>query len=117
VTRLVPEQEAEYVRYHEQVWPDVLQTIAECEIENYSIFLSDGFLFSYFEYHGVDYEADMRKMAASPAMQRWWKIMNPTLAPMSGANSGQLWSQMREVFHFEGGEQSEADEMAAKSAS
>jgi len=104
MTRLVQEQEDDYVRYHKQVWPDVLRAIAACGIENYSIFLSKGFLFSYFEYHGSDYETDMRKMAASPAMQRWWTIMNPTLVPVDEAKPEELWSQMREVFHFEGKE-------------
>jgi len=82
----------------------VLKLIAECEITNYSIFLSNGFLFSYFEYNGSDYEADMRKMAASTEMQRWWKIMNPTLAAVDSSKPEELWTPMREVFHFEGGE-------------
>jgi len=102
VTRLTPEHEADYVRYHEKVWPTVLQAIAECEITNYSIFLAGGFLFSYFEYNGTDYEADTRKMAANPEMQRWWTIMDPMLAATSDAKDGELWAQMREVFHFEG---------------
>lgn len=117
LTRLAPEQEAEYIRHHERVWPDVLQAIAECAIENYSIFLSNGLLFSYFEYHGSDYEADVRKMAASPAMQRWWKMMDPTLASMPDAKPGQLWSPMREVFHFEGGEVQVATEASAQAES
>jgi L-rhamnose mutarotase len=114
VTRLTPEHEAEYVRYHQEVWPTVLGVIAECEITNYSIYLCNGFLFSYFEYHGADYEADMRKMAANPEMQRWWTIMNPTLAAMPGAEDGRLWSPMREVFHFEGREALPTAEAASK---
>ena len=101
MTRLLPECEAEYVRYHEQVWPKVLETIAECEIKNYSFFLNNGFLFAYFEYHGNDYEADMRKMAACPETQRWWSIMNPMQVPLPDAESGNMWSPMREVFHFD----------------
>jgi len=101
MTRLLPEYENEYVRYHEQVWPKVLETIAECRITNYSIFLSNGFLFSYFEYHGSDYEADMRKMAACPETQRWWLITNPMQEPMADVEVGRKWSQMKEVFHFD----------------
>ena len=66
VIRLRPEAEAEYIRYHAAVWPTVLQTISGCGIRNYSIFLRNGVLFAYFEYHGTDYDADMRKMAADP---------------------------------------------------
>jgi len=99
--RLLPEKEAEYIRYHENVWPEVLQTIADCGIRNYSIFLSGGVLFAYFEYHGSDFAADMRKMAACPHTQRWWRIMDPMQVPMSGVEAGEKWLQMREVFHFD----------------
>lgn len=101
VIQLRPEHEADYIRYHEQVWPSVLKTIAECNIRNYTIFLRNGTLFAYFEYHGVDYDADMRKMAADPETQRWWSIMDPMQQPLSDAAPGEKWSAMREVFHFE----------------
>ena len=102
VIQLRAEDEAEYIRYHADVWPTVLATIAGCGIRNYSIFLRNGVLFAYFEYHGTDFEADMRKMAADPETQRWWKIMDPMQAQMSDALPGEKWSSLREVFHFDG---------------
>jgi L-rhamnose mutarotase len=102
VIQLRPEYEAEYVRYHAEVWPTVLQTIADCGIRNYSIFLRNGILFAYFEYYGSDYEADMRKMAADPETQRWWAIMDPMQAVMRDAAPEEKWSPMPEVFHFGG---------------
>ena len=102
VIRLRPEAEAEYIRYHAAVWPGVLQTIADCGIRNYSIFLRNGVLFATFEYHGSDYDADMRKMAADPETQRWWSIMNPMQQTMPDAPPGEKWSDAREVFHFDG---------------
>lgn len=102
VIRLRPEQEAEYIRYHADVWPTVLNTIADCHIRNYSIFLHGGILFAYFEYHGTDYAADMRRMAADPETQRWWKIMDPMQVPLADAPAGSRWTELREVFHFDG---------------
>ena len=58
-----PEALEEYKRYHAAVWPEVLKTITRCNIRNYSIYLKDGYLFGYFEYHGTDYKADMARMA------------------------------------------------------
>src|SRR5579885_3081055 len=66
VIGLKPEQIEAYERLHAAVWPDVLATIAACNIRNYSIFRYNDLLFAYFEYHGDDYEADMAKMAADP---------------------------------------------------
>jgi L-rhamnose mutarotase len=103
VTRLKPEDEAEYIRYHTEVWPAVLATIADCNIRNYSIFLREGVLFGYFEYHGEDLAADMRKMAQCPETQRWWTIMEPMQMPMPNAAPGEIWSNAKEVFHIDGG--------------
>ena len=88
-----------YKRIHAAVWPEVLATIRECNIHNYSIFHGDGYLFAYFEYHGEDFAADMAKMAADPATQRWWAICNPCQEPLPTCAPGEWWAQMEEVFH------------------
>ena len=102
VIQLRAECETAYVEQHKQVWPGVLQTIEDCGIRNYSIFLRNGVLFAYFEYHGSNYAADMRKMAACPETQKWWSIMDPTQEPMADSLPGEKWSPATEVFHFDG---------------
>jgi L-rhamnose mutarotase len=66
-----PEGIEKYERLHADVWPEVLKTIHECNIRNYSIFRYGDLLFSYFEYIGDDYEEDMAKMEADPKTQEW----------------------------------------------
>ena len=71
VIALRPDKIEEYKKLHAAVWPDVLKMIKQCHIRNYSIYLRrlpDGrhYLFSYFEYTGSDFAADMAKMAADP---------------------------------------------------
>ena len=68
VIRVRPEKLEEYKRLHAKVWPAVLRTISECNICNYSIYHKDGYLFSYFEYHGGDFGADMAKMVVDPVI-------------------------------------------------
>ncbi len=101
VIQLNPEDEAAYIRYHAQVWPAVLATITDCNIRNYSIFLRNGLLFAYFEYHGTNYAEDMLRMAACPETQRWWIITDPMQSAMADAEPDEKWSEMREVFHLE----------------
>jgi L-rhamnose mutarotase len=96
---LKPEAYDEYVRYHQAVWPEVLKTIQDCNIRNYTIFFKDNILFAYFEYTGDDYAADMKKMAADPKTQEWWKIMDPMQHPVPSAKAGEWWSVMKELFH------------------
>jgi L-rhamnose mutarotase len=102
VIQLKAQDESAYLRYHEQVWPGVLATISACNIRNYSIFLRANVLFAYFEYHGTDYAADMRKMEACPETQRWWSIMDPMQTAMADAEPGEKWSPLREIFYFDG---------------
>ncbi|MFL5963417.1 MAG: L-rhamnose mutarotase [Gaiellaceae bacterium] len=89
----------EYVALHKNVWPEVLEQIRRSNIVNYSIFLHDGLLFSYFEYVGDDFAADIAAMAADEATRRWWELTDPCQEPVSAAVSGERWAQMTEVFH------------------
>ncbi|MGH9343754.1 MAG: L-rhamnose mutarotase [Terriglobia bacterium] len=101
VLKVRPEKLDEYARYHAAVWPEVLKTIRDCNIRNYSIFLKDDTLFAYFEYVGDDFEADMARMAFDPKTQEWWAIMEPMQVPLSTRAEGEWWANMKEVFHAE----------------
>ena len=104
VIGLRPEKAEEYKRLHAAVWPDVLRMIEQCHIRNYSIYLrevDDGqqYLFSYFEYQGTDFGADMAKMAADETTQRWWALCKPCQKPLDSQAADEWWSGMEEVFH------------------
>lgn len=101
VIRLRADHEAEYRRLHRQVWPEVLAQIARSNIRNYSIWLRDGVLFSYFEYHGPDFEADMAAMAKDLDTKRWWELTAPCQEPVMTASAGEWWAPMEEVFHID----------------
>jgi L-rhamnose mutarotase len=99
VIKVKPEAEAAYKRYHAAVWPEVAKTIRACNIQNYSIYLKDEFLFAYFEYIGKDFEADMVKMAADPKTQEWWAVVKPLQDPLTTRGADEWWADMEEVFH------------------
>jgi L-rhamnose mutarotase len=96
-----PDQVEAYKRYHAAVWPAVLEKILECNIRNYSIYLKDDLLFSYFEYHGDDIDSDLSKMASHPKTQEWWAVMQPMQQPMATRKDGEWWAAMDEVFHLD----------------
>ncbi len=104
VIGLQPEKIEEYKRLHAAAWPDVLKMIRQCNIQNYSIYLrtlDDGrpYLFSYFEYTGTDFAADMARMAADETTQRWWALCKPCQRPLDNRKAGEWWADMEEVFH------------------
>lgn len=101
VIKVKPEKLEEYKKLHQNVWPGVLKTIKECNIRNYTIFYKDGYLFSYYEYVGDNYEEDMKKMAQDPVTQEWWKLCKPCQEPLETRKEGEWWAEMEEVFHVD----------------
>ena len=88
----------EYDRLHAAVWDDVLKTIKECNLQNYSIYRKGELLFAYFEYTGTDYDGDMAKMASDPVTQSWWTHTHPCFVQ---EKEGEFYTDMKELFHID----------------
>jgi len=104
VIGIKPDKIEEYKRLHADVWPGVLKTIRACNIRNYSIYLGQleedkYYLFSYFEYIGEDFKADMAKMARDETTKKWWTYTDPLQQPIPTRKEGEWWANMEEVFH------------------
>lgn len=104
VIGIKPDKIDYYKKLHAACWPGVLKMIKECHIRNYSIYLKEVekgkfYLFSYFEYTGADFQADMARMAADPTTQQWWKETDPCQVPVPLRGPKEFWSAMEGVFH------------------
>ena len=99
--RLKPEKIEEYEHLHAQPWPEVLRTIRDCNLQNYSIFRHKDLVFAYFEYVGDDYDADMAKMEADPITQAWWKHTKPCFVKFSIRPDSEFYADMKQIFYFE----------------
>ena len=98
IAKLKPDMIEEYDTLHAAVWDNVLKTIKECNLQNYSIYRKGDLLFAYFEYTGTDYEADMAKMAADPATQEWWTHTKPCFIQ---EKEGEFYTDMKGLFHID----------------
>jgi len=103
---LKPEKIEEYKKLHADAWPDVLKQISKSNIRDYSIYLAETepgkyYLFSYFEYTGDDFDADMEAMAADATTQKWWKVCEPCQTPIPTRKEGEWWANLEEVFHYD----------------
>ncbi|GBF21813.1 L-rhamnose mutarotase [Arenibacter sp. NBRC 103722] len=101
VIKVKPEMLDKYIELHANPWPGVLEQITKSNIRNYSIYLKDGYLFSYFEYIGDDFKGDMAKMAKDSVTQAWWKLTDPCQEPLETRADGEWWASMEEVFHHD----------------
>lgn len=78
----------EYVRRHNEIWEDMVQTLKEAGICNYSIWCVGDELFGYYECEkGIAYAAKVQ--AESPVIAKWDEYMKDILEmekdPATGA--------------------------------
>ena len=98
-----PDKIDEYKRLHANCWPEILQGLTDANVRNYSIFLREpeNVMFSYWEYHGDDFAADMQKIADQDVTKRWWALCTPCQVPLESRAPGEWWAMMEEVFHHD----------------
>lgn len=101
IGRLKKEKIEEYQELHANTWPGVLETIHRCNLRNYSIFIQDDLVFSYYEYVGEDYEKDMALMAEDPVTQEWWKHTRPCFQSFAIDENSEFYHDMKQIFYFE----------------
>ncbi len=101
IIKVKPEYLEKYKALHANPWPQINEKIKECKIQNYSIYYRDGFLFSYFEYVGDNFEEDMKRMSEDEWTQSWWKETDPCQEPVASAKEGEWWAGMEEVYHLD----------------
>jgi len=83
-----PNQKNEYIRRHNEIWPEMTDVLKRAGIVNYSIFCSGNELFGYYECeNGVEYAE--RVQANSPIVDKWNEYMKDVLEmemdPITGA--------------------------------
>jgi L-rhamnose mutarotase len=77
VLEVRPGCEEEYKRRHYEIWPEMVETLKEAGIRNYSIFRHGLTLFGYFETN--DLERAQRYLADSDVNRRWGEWMAPIM--------------------------------------
>ena len=91
----------EYKRYHEAVWPEMLQALREAGWHNYSLFVrEDGLLFGYFE-TPESLEAAQRNMAAREINTRWQEFMAPFFESPHNSRPDEMFVELTEIFHLD----------------
>jgi L-rhamnose mutarotase len=96
VLRVRPEKIDEYIRAHEDVWPEMLDALRGAGIRNYTIFRDGNRMFGYFE--ADDLAAAERYLAEQDVSTRWQDAMAELLeerVPDAGPPS------LQEVFRLD----------------
>ena len=86
--KLFPGFEAEYIKRHDEIWPDLQQLLKQSGISEYSIFLDEE-TNSLFGVLNITDAKNIDDLPHHEVMQRWWKYMadimesNPDHSPVS----------------------------------
>ena len=99
--RLKDEKRQYYIENHANVWPEVLAELKRINVQNYSIFLKEDFMFGYLEYAGNDFDGDMAKMQKIPIVDKWTKLMIDCFNPFPNNDENESWVMMDQIFFME----------------
>lgn len=95
-SELKPEKVQDYIDLHANPWEELLELIRTCNIHNYSISIMGNHLYTYYEYTGINYEADMAIMDSSPVMQKWWTYSKPCFLRH---DEEYYYDELKEIFY------------------
>ena len=89
---------SEYIKRHDEIWPEMKELLKSAGIFNYSIWNVDDDLFGYYECEkGIEFAAKVQ--AESPIVERWNEymkdVMEMELDPQTGAQP-----HLTEVFYL-----------------
>jgi len=96
--RLKPGGLADYRRFHDGIWPELVQELEAAGIRNMTIFEDDPVLFLYSE---VDDVGSWERLWSTDTHERWGALMAPLMALKDGGAPDS--TTLREVFHIEPG--------------
>ena len=96
-----PELIEDYKRHHQQVWPEITQSIRDAGIDDMEIYLLGTRLFMIMEVKaGFSFEEKARTDRSNPKVQEWEKLMWKFQQPLPQARSGEKWLLMERIFRL-----------------
>lgn len=96
---ILPGKKDEYVRRHNEIWPEMVEALHSAGIHNYTIWNVGNELFGYYECeHGRAYAAKVQ--AESPIVARWNEYMKDVMVMEMDPETG-AQPQLERVFFLE----------------
>ena len=93
---------AEYKKYHQNIWPEITQSIKAAGIEDMEIYLLGTRLFMIMEANeSFSFEAKARSDQQNPKVQEWETLMWEFQQPLPEAKLGEKWLRMERIFKLE----------------
>ncbi|MDZ5783462.1 L-rhamnose mutarotase [Marinococcus luteus] len=93
-----PEKVEEYIKQHDQLWPEMKEALKQHGASNYSIFLEKetSRLFAYLE---IENEERWQQMSWTPINKKWWEAMAPLME--TNEDNSPVSTPLEEIFHLD----------------
>lgn len=93
---------AEYKKYHQNIWPEITESIKDAGIEDMEIYLLGTRLCMIMEVNeSFSFEAKARSDQRNPKVQEWETLMWEFQQPLPEAKLGEKWLRMERIFKLE----------------
>ena len=95
--KLFPNQEAEYKKRHDEIWPELIALLKDSGISEYAIFL-DPETNALFGVLKADEPIKLDELPSYPVMKLWWKYMGDIME--SNPDNSPVSIPLKEVFYL-----------------
>ena len=93
---------AEYKKYHEQIWPEITESIKNSGIEDMEIYLLGTRMFMIMEVNeGFSFEKKAKADRENPKVQEWEQLMWKFQQALPQAKPGEKWLRMERIFKLD----------------
>ena len=97
--KILPNMHDEYIRRHDDIWPEMTELLREAGIRNYSIWMMGDDLFGYYECElGAKHAAKVQ--SESPIVSKWGEYMRDVMV-MEKDPVTKAQPLMKQVFYLE----------------
>ena len=92
------DQKAEYIKRHDEIWPELKKLLKDAGICEYSIFLDEE-TNTLFAFQKVSGDGGSQDLGKTEIVQKWWKFMADIMK--SNPDNSPVTRELKEVFYME----------------
>lgn len=91
-------QKQEYIKRHDEIWPELKQLLKAVGVSEYSIFLNEE-TNTLFAFQKVSGEGGSQDLGKTEIVQKWWKFMADVMK--TNPDNSPITIPLEEVFYME----------------
>ena len=98
VMTLLPGHAAEYKKRHDEIWPELVETLKSAGVSDYSIFLEEKSNKLFAVLKRTD-DHDMERLPLDPIVKKWWAFMADIM--LTNDDNSPVSTPIDLMFHLE----------------